>query len=640
MAVPHTDELLRDFESEAQERLERLEDLLLAAPSAAPGGVRELVDGIRRELHTLKGNAGMMGLGDLQAAAHAMEDLVVDLEARRPQAQRLLAALDRLRALLKAVVAVGTADAAGTAGAIGAAGAAGAAGTADALGAAGTAGAVGALEAATGTADAAGEAQAAVPAAAAPPTAGPATSAPPPGGAGTEPGSGVRIPFATLDSLVDLLAEMVIARGRLAEALVHTRALRRGDDEGRAAWSEADEAHERLEGVLEELQQGVLRLRMVPLGSVFRQLGRIVHDTAAQEGKRVRLLVEGGDTAIDKALLELAGEALGHLVRNAVIHGIEEPAERRRGGKDESGTLRLAAHATAREVLIDVEDDGRGVQVDALRAAAAAHAGAPLPGSEAALAGGAATASGARTSGGAETPGTDQVASAAEIATGAETAGGAAAAGLAGADVLELLFLPGLSTRAHADLGAGRGIGLAAVKRAVERRGGQVEVASEAGRGSLFRLRLPLSASIARALLVRSDGAKYALPLRAVLESRRLEAGDLHEINGGGALRWRGQVIPALDLGCTFGTASLRRREGHAVIVEERGRTRALVVDQVLDIREVVVKTLDRLLAELPGVAGSTVLGDGSAVLVLDPASLVAMSPLLDEGAATPRALP
>jgi two-component system chemotaxis sensor kinase CheA len=590
VALPHTDELLRDFESEAQERLERLEELLLAAPSAAPGGVRELVDGVRRELHTLKGNAGMMGLGDLQAAAHAMEDMVGDLEARRPRLQRLLAALDSLRALLKAVMAGGAprgVSTVSTAGAVDAAGALGAAGPVDAPGAVGTAGAAGT----------AGEAAAAG-------AMGPAAPSPPAGGAGAgagaEAGSGVRIPFATLDSLVDLLAEMVIARGRLAVALAHTRPLRRGGEEGRAAWSEADEAHERLEGVLEELQQGVLRLRMVPLGSVFRQLGRIVHDTAAQEGKRVRLLVEGGETAIDKALLELAGEALGHLVRNAIIHGIEGPAERRRGGKDESGTLRLAAHATAREVLIDVEDDGRGVQVDALRAAAA-RAGAPPPSGE------------------------------------------AAGAGMAGADVLELLFLPGLSTRAHADLGAGRGIGLAAVKRAVERRGGEVEVASEAGRGSLFRLRLPLSASIARALLVRSDGSRYALPLRAVLESRRLDAGDLHEINGGGALRWRGQVIPALDLGCTFGTAALRRREGHAVIVEERGRTRALVVDQVLDIREVVVKTLDRLLADLPGVAGSTVLGDGSAVLVLDPASLVAMSPLLDETAAAgsrPRALP
>ncbi|HXO28180.1 MAG TPA: Hpt domain-containing protein, partial [Thermoanaerobaculia bacterium] len=349
--VPHTDELLRDFESEAQERLERLEELLLAAPAAAPGGVRDLVDGVRRELHTLKGNAGMMGLGDLQAAAHAMEDLVGDLEARRPRLQRLLAAHDRLRALLKSVVGGGTPAAAGAIGSM------------EAMDAAGTA----------------GVAQPRGRAADAPSTAGPAAPAPPAGGAGAEPGSGVRIPFATLDSLVDLLAEMVIARSRLAVALAQTRPLRRGGEEGRAAWSEADEAHERLEGVLEDLKQGVLRLRMVPLGSVFRQLGRIVHDTAAQEGKRVRLLVEGGDTAIDKALLELAGEALGHLVRNAIIHGIEEPAERRRGGKDESGTLRLAAHATAREVLIDVEDDGRGVQVDALRAAAAARAGSPPP---------------------------------------------------------------------------------------------------------------------------------------------------------------------------------------------------------------------------------------------------------------------
>jgi two-component system chemotaxis sensor kinase CheA len=572
LAVPHTDELLRDFDFEAQERLERLEELLLATQSAEPAAVREQVDGIRRELHTLKGNAGMMGLGALQSAAHAMEDLVEDLDPRRPRVERLLAALDHLRALLQEVRAVG---AAGAAGAVTAAGAAGPAAAAGPAGAAGPA-------AAAGAAGAAGPAGS--------PAAVAATGAAP---AGPGSGNGVRIPFATLDSLVDLLAEMVIARGRLAEALAHTRPLRRVGEEGRVAWSEADEAHERLAAVLDELQQRVLRLRMVPLGSLFRQLGRIVHDTAAQEGKTVRLLAEGGDTALDKALLELAGEALGHLVRNAIIHGIEEPSERRRGGKDESGTLRLAAHATAREVLIDVEDDGRGVQSDAVRAAAAGRA--------------------------------------------ADQAGGA---GAAGADVLELLFLPGLSTRPHADLGAGRGIGLAAVKRAVERRGGRVEVASEEGRGSLFRLRLPLNASIVRALLVRSDGNQYALPLRAVLESRRLEPGDLHEINGGGALRWRGQVVPALDLGRSFGTAARRRREGYAVLMEERGRTRALVVDQVVDIREVVVKGLDRLMAELPGVAGSTVLGDGSAVLVLDPASLVAMSPLLEEAAARPRALP
>jgi two-component system chemotaxis sensor kinase CheA len=526
--LPVSDEWLRDFESEARERLDRLEEVLLETQSADPGAMAGLLDEARRELHTIKGNAGMIGLGTLQAEAHAMEDMVEELDPRRPRIERLLAGLDRLRQLLRSARAAGAAG---------------------------------------------GEAAPAISAGA-----GPAAETGPGPGPG---GAGVRIPFATLDALVDLLAEMVIARNRLSAALARTVPMRGGEDgaggEAKTAWLEVDETRERLDGTLDELQRGVMRLRMVPLAALFRQLGRIVHDTAVQEGKRVRLVAEGGDTALDKSLLELAGEALGHLVRNAVIHGIEPPAERRRAGKEERGTVRLAAHATSREVRIDVEDDGRGVQAEALRSAAA------------------------------------------------QIAGGSSG------DLVDLLFLPGVSTRPQADLGAGRGIGLAAVKQAVERHAGRIEVASEEGRGSLFRMRLPLSASIARALLVRSDGDDYALPLRAVLESRRLGPGELHEINGGGALRWRGRVISALDLGASFGTAARRRSDGYAVVLEDRGRTRALIVDQVLDIREIVIKGLDRLMSALPGVGGSTVLGDGRAVLVLDPVSLVAMSPLPGE---------
>lgn len=520
------EELLPDFIAEARERLEHLEELLLRTQTETVAARPVLLDEVKRELHTLKGNAGLMGFTSLQASAHQMEDMVGGLEPAQPAVGPILGGIDHFRSALARLT--------------------GEAGHATAPQPAGEA---------TG-------AEAAAPAA--------------PGGI-EKLGGGVRIPFAALDSLVNLLAEVVVVRNRLGDALARTAPLRSREHDEQGRWREVDDAHERLDATLDQLQQQVLRLRMVPLHSLFRQLSRIVHDTSVQEGKQVRLAVEGADTTLDKALLELASESLGHLVRNAVIHGIEPPEERRRAGKDASGMVRLAARATSREVCIDVEDDGRGVQSAALRAAAERAGLRPDP----------------------------------------------------GADALELLFLPGLSTRGQADIAAGRGIGLSAVKEAVARQGGVIQVAFAEGRGSLFRLRLPLNASITRALLVSADGEDYALPLRAVLESSRLQPGELHEINGAGALRWRGRVLAALDLGCVFSTAERRRRDGYALILEDGDNTRAVVVDRILGIREIVVKALDPLVAALPGVAASTLLGDGRAVLILDPASLCSMSPIL-----------
>ncbi|MGE5234674.1 MAG: chemotaxis protein CheA [Acidobacteriota bacterium] len=517
------EELLPDFIAEARERLEHLEELLLRTQTATVAARPALLDEVKRELHTLKGNAGLMGFASLQASAHQMEDIVAGLDPARPAVGPILSGIDHFRSALARLTAeAGHATAPQPAGEV------------------------------TGTEAAA------------------------PGGI-EKLGGGVRIPFAALDSLVNLLAEVVVVRNRLGDALARTEPLRSREHDEQGRWREVDDAHERLDATLDQLQQQVLRLRMVPLHSLFRQLSRIVHDTSVQEDKQVRLAVEGADTTLDKALLELASEALGHLVRNAVIHGIEPAEERRRAGKDASGTVRLAARATSREVCIDVEDDGRGVQSSALRAAAQRAGLQPDP----------------------------------------------------GADALELLFLPGLSTRSEADIAAGRGIGLSAVKEAVARQGGVIQVAFAEGRGSLFRLRLPLNASITRALLVSADGEDYALPLRAVLESSRLQPGELHEINGAGALRWRGRVLAALDLGCVFSTAERRRRDGYALILEDGDSTRAVVVDRVLGIREIVVKALDPLVAALPGVAASTLLGDGRAVLILDPASLCRMSPIL-----------
>jgi two-component system chemotaxis sensor kinase CheA len=176
-------------------------------------------------------------------------------------------------------------------------------------------------------------------------------------------------------------------------------------------------------------------------------------------------------------------------------------------------------------------------------------------------------------------------------------------------------------------MSAGRGIGLAAVQKAVQRRGGRVELFSEEGVGTLFRLRLPLSVSITRALLVASDGEEYALPLTSIVESMNLDPEALHEMNGAKVLPWRGNLVPLLDLGYSFGTAAARRRSGFAIVFEFGGARRALVVERIHGIREVVVKGLDRVAGAPPGISGSTILGDGRAVLILDPAGLMALSP-------------
>jgi len=172
------------------------------------------------------------------------------------------------------------------------------------------------------------------------------------------------------------------------------------------------------------------------------------------------------------------------------------------------------------------------------------------------------------------------------------------------------------------------------VRDAVRRQGGQIEVQSTVGRGSVFRLRLPLSVSIVRSMLLRTDGELYALPLLHIVESRRLNEGDDHEVNRAGVIRWRDAVIPLLDLGCHFGTAARRRRAGYAVIIEAFGRHRGLVADAILGMQEVVVRGLDPILGRPVGVFGSTVLGDGRPILILDPRSLVQVEPFVEESAA------
>ncbi|MCB1035947.1 MAG: Hpt domain-containing protein, partial [Acidobacteria bacterium] len=296
-------ELLDDFLLEARERLDRVEELLLALESQKVADRPETLETCRRQLHTLKGNSGMMGFADLRALAHDLEDQVEALDPKSPDVARCLAGVDSFRRMLARTVA----------------------------------------EAAGEEEDVSDESFLE--------------------GASQELAlGGVRVPFDRLDGLVEQLAEVLQYRNRLVESVRRlSLEIRPQSQEEVEAWAQLTEAHEALDKNLDFLQERIIQLRMVPLQTLFRHLQRIVHDESAREGKSVQLTTEGGSTPLDKALLEVASEALGHLVRNAVNHGIESPEVRKAAGKPSLGTISLTARVQGQEVLIEVADDGCGI---------------------------------------------------------------------------------------------------------------------------------------------------------------------------------------------------------------------------------------------------------------------------------------
>lgn len=502
------DSFLADFVLDAQERCDRLEELLIAAIERDGTERDTALDDAKRELHTLKGNAGMMGLKELQSAAHQLEDRVAGTDPHAPEFRALLAEVDAYRRLVNEAAASGTDEA--------------------------LAAAVAAPRNTLRT---------------------------------------VRVEFTALDELVDLLAEMVVFRNRLDDAIQRADPTRRTDE-----WQRVAEAQDALSKTLAIIQDRIMAVRMVPLRALFGPLRRIVHDESGDTAKQVHFEADGGETPMDKALLECASEALGHLVRNAVVHGIERPSVRLASGKRIEGTIRLAATTHSDEVTIEVSDDGAGIDRDAVLASA--------------------------------------------MARGINIAGVR--------DALELLFHSGMTTRADSDMSSGRGMGLSAALEAVRRVGGDIEVVTAAGKGTTFRLRMPLSVSIMRALTVRADGEDYALPLASIAESIRLREGDAHLINNAGVVNWRGKVLPLLDLGLVMGSCTELRTGGFVVVIEGDGKQRGIIVDDLSGMREIVVKGLGEIGSVPRGIAGATILGDGRVLLILDPKSLIGMSPLLD----------
>jgi len=390
----------------------------------------------------------------------------------------------------------------------------------------------------------------------------------------------VRVRADKLDRLIDLIGELVIA-GSGAQMIAHL--------EGNEALVEANS---RVMDLVQETRDGTLALRMVPIGETFARFQRVVRDISKQLGKEVELVVTGGDAELDKSMVDAIADPLMHLVRNSMDHGLEAPAEREAAGKGATGRLSLNAFHEAGSIVIEVSDDGRGLARERILNKAIER----------------------------------------ELIQEGQV--------LSDHEVWQLIFLPGFSTaEAVTDL-SGRGVGMDVVKRSIESLRGNITLSSQAGRGTLTQIRLPLTLAMIDGFLTLVGGVNYVLPLAAVAEcidvpaecEREAERGE-HRVSG--TFNLRGEVLPWLDLARFYGmtpqthgaepSAASGARQRRSVVVVRDGQTRlGLIVDRLMGEHQTVIKPLSGIFQHLKALAGSTILGSGEVALLLDVPGLTA----------------
>jgi two-component system chemotaxis sensor kinase CheA len=537
MAGMTSDQIRRLFAQEAELRLAQLDQLLLQLEQT--GEDETLVRSIFREIHTLKGSSAVAGLDEVSGVAHDLEELVDDVRTGQGSItgeliDTLLRGSDQLKAAIsKAQIGVAAEDAG---------------------------------PAAPNTAEATHASH---------PPADRATPAPvdaiagqtsPPANprhpAGT--GSGVvMVPVSRLEELTRLVGETASAHLRVGRMLSERFNL------DPAASTEFNE----LSRSLNQLQDRAMRTQMVPVSTITDQLQRAVRDLARAHGKDVRWQAQGTDTELDRSVLYQLSDSLMHLVRNAVDHGIESPAERQAVGKQPQATLRLHAMQLGSEVIIAVTDDGRGVDVNGVSEQARRH-------------------------------GIDTEAMTEE-------------------ELLELTFHPGLSTTRFVTDVSGRGVGLDVVRTNVEAAHGRVEIRSDRGFGTEFRIIVPITVAVLRCLLVEAGGQRFALPFHRVLLSQASDPGTVAHAEGRPVVWVNDHAVPVQGLAETLGLTGGDPPTGPVVILADTSRRHAFGVDRLIGQRDVVIKALNPLLPHVPAVAGASVEPDGSVLVVLDPPGLI-----------------
>jgi len=379
----------------------------------------------------------------------------------------------------------------------------------------------------------------------------------------------VRVDLTRLDDLMRNVGDLVISRARLGETL--------GRVERRLApaeWRSIQENVLALDRQVRTLREGIMRVRLVPVGEIFRRMPFVVRDLAGETGKRVRLELKGQATEIDKFLIERMMDPVLHLVRNAVSHGIETAGERIAAGKRPEGTIVLSAVSAGDVVRIEIADDGRGVDAKAVIARARA-AGLPVP------------------------------------------AGPPDAATL-----LSLICAPGFSTREQSDRASGRGVGMSVVKSAVDELSGAMYLESEPGVGTTFILDLPVTLAITDALIARAGGDTFAVPQGSVREVIEVATAAMLQVERNEMIPYRGGALPIVRLSQLFGMVEAASDRLHVFVVGSGSGALGIAVDRIIGQREIVVRTITDPLVRVAGIAGATDLGDGHVVLILDPAVL------------------
>ena len=415
---------------------------------------------------------------------------------------------------------------------------------------------------------AAAPAPAAPAASAAKPAAADKAPARPAAGAAANASRTIRVDIERLDTLMNLFSELLIDRSRLEQLATE---IRRND---------LTETVEHMARVSGDLQNIVLKLRMVPVESVFNRFPRMVRDLAKSLDKKLDLIITGAETELDRTVIDEIGDPLVHLIRNSVDHGIEMPAARIAAGKPDTGTVHLRAYHSGNHVFIEIEDNGGGINRPKVLDIAISKGIVSLEDSKK----------------------------------------------LSDDEINMLLFAPGFSTADKISDISGRGVGLDVVKSKIESLGGQVSVTSTIGQGSIFSIQLPLTLSIISAMLIKLGSEKYAFPLSSIVETGMIRREDIRNLHGNKVIEYRKAIIPVVSLAKLLDSPDYRdddEKETEMLVIRKGDKLAAVLVDEFVSQSEIVLKTLGKYLANQKLISGATIMGDGQVALIVDPNALI-----------------